>query len=68
MADTWTECKVGEQFGPHGGCQMRSPKYFSCGCDNGMCSKHGINMMFGPRWVTGTPKKCKKHSAKTEGK
>lgn len=68
MADTWTQCKVGEQFGPHRGKQMRSPRYFACGCDAGMCEAHGVSMFMGPKWEAGEPRKCRKHSKAQGGK
>jgi hypothetical protein len=64
MADTWTHCKVGAQFGPHRGKQMRSPKYFTCGCDEGKCEAHGLSFPLGARYEPGEPRKCKKHSSK----
>lgn len=61
--NTWTQCNVGSQFGPHGGRQMRSPRYFVCGCDAGQCEAHGVrlSMPFGPQWEPGVPRKCHKH-------
>ena len=68
MPDTMKRlvCNVGQQFGPHSGKQFRSPKYMVCGCDAGMCESHAVKRgpdhPFSPKYVIGTPKKCRKHS------
>lgn len=60
MSD-WHDCAVAPVFGPHGGRQMRSRRYFVCGCDAGSCYNHGTNRPFGPKWEPGEPRKCAKH-------
>ena len=50
-------------FGPHGGEQYRSPRYFACGCDAGYCERHAVARPFGPSYVKGDPRKCRKHRA-----
>ena len=65
-ANTWTRCCVARaEFGPHGGKQMRSKRYFVCGCDDGMCEAHAkVPSLGGPRYEPGKPLKCKEHRPK----
>ena len=49
-------------FGPHGGRQWRSPRYFACGCDAGYCENHAKGpRLGGPFFERGKPRKCKAH-------
>lgn len=57
----WDDCKVGAQFGDHGGRQFRSKQHFVCGCDEGKCESHAQNFPLGPVHELGAPRKCKMH-------
>ena len=55
------ECNVQDlkKWGEHKGKQMKFPKYFKCGCDEGYCSHHVSPFL---KAQEGKPNECKVHA------